>query len=400
MTAWLFGGCFLLALFFLWVNSRAGKTVLPQTLAVEPALAAALEALPEEAEDIRVSLNQLSKQGWPQASQVAYLNQLTQKKLSLSDLSQQLRQFGSPAFVTLFQAGLTNQVAARQLLVLSLDLLDFPEGLSGRPSQTVELLGRIWPDLSPHDRFWAILARAVDLAFPGQSLLVSDDLLARQVHQLRYLLSTYQADWVRRHYGGSGLSDRQALVTYLAQADARDRLGEWLGLTSYDYQLTYDLGESSRLHNKRRFDASNPAAQPMFPENQISVNLKILINYHSEFILSSKGKFLNLMDRGGETVSGVVNGASFNYASRANRRHWELDVWPVGPHDPAFRRRQSKGYRSPNRSWRFRPGWKESFYNAKGHYALDDQSCHQAVKGLARGLEREIKVAREKFKMD
>lgn len=433
----------LLVFGLLWVNSRAGQTIVPQPSDVETALTALLEAGAQEQEEaLRGRLQALGDLGWPEASLVAYLGLLSKEQARgqstrpeadqgflvqsqsaevattpVNDqvlpaeltsnhemdrfLWHQVTSFASPAFAQLFQAGLTDQTAARQLLALSVTLLDFPDELTGQPEQVRELLGRMWPDVAPHAGFWAVFARAVDLAFPGQTILVADDRLARQIHQLRYLLSTYQADWVRRYYGGEGQSDRQALVAYLAQADARDRLGEWLGLSAYDYQLTYDLGESSRLHNKRGQAQASPSGGLVFPEAPGLLNLKILINYHSEFILTSQGQLANLMERSRTSANGILNGASFNYASQLGRRHLELDVAPVAGHDPAFRRRLVRGrglrYRSPkSRRLPWGQDWEESFYNPKGAYALGGQSCYRAVMDFSRDLTREIEAARSR----
>lgn len=433
----------LLVFGLLWANSRAGQTIVPQPSDVETALTALLEAGAKEQEEaLRGRLQALRDLGWPEPSLVAYLGlfskeqarkQSTRPEVEQSFLVQaqsaevattpeadqalpaelapdfetgsylwdQVNSFASPAFAQLFQAGLTDQATARQLLLLSVGLLDFPDELTGRPDQVGELLDRFWPYVPPHAGFWAVFARAVDLAFPGQAILVTEDRLARQVHQLRYLLSTYQADWVRRYYGGTDQSDRQALVAYLSQADARDRLGEWLGLSAYDYQLTYDLGESSRLHNKRGQAQASPGGGLVFPEAPGLLNLKILINYHSEFILTSQGQLANLMERSGTSANGILNGASFNYASQLGRRHLELDVAPVAGHDPAFRRRLVRGrglrYQSPkSRRLPWGQDWEESFYNPKGAYALGGQSCYRAVMDFARDLTREIEAARSR----
>ncbi len=85
----------------------------------------------------------------------------------------------------------------------------------------------------------------------------------------------------------------------------------------------------------------------IYPDETPSVNLKILLYNRIEFILDSQGNFLNEVDAEKVTESGVVNGASFNYGNF--KRHWQLDVEPVQPHDPAFRNRMTKGFRSPNK---------------------------------------------------
>ena len=47
-----------------------------------------------------------------------------------------------------------------------------------------------------------------------------DQLLKRQVHQLRYLLSSYQAQWIRMHNARAGQTDEEALQAYLQEARA------------------------------------------------------------------------------------------------------------------------------------------------------------------------------------
>ena len=59
------------------------------------------------------------------------------------------------------------------------------------------------PDLAPHDAFWKDVARLVDLAFPGD-ILSQEGLVERQIHQLRYLISSQQAQYVRTHYKKQG----------------------------------------------------------------------------------------------------------------------------------------------------------------------------------------------------
>ena len=54
----------------------------------------------------------------------------------------------------------------------------------------------------------------VDLAFPGDSLS-KDVSIERQIHQLRYLISSQQAQYVRTHYKKPGMTDKEALAVYL-----------------------------------------------------------------------------------------------------------------------------------------------------------------------------------------
>ena len=61
-----------------------------------------------------------------------------------------------------------------------------------------------------------------------------DQLLKRQVHQLRYLLSSYQAQWIRIHNARAGQTDEEALQAYLQETIA----------------VRVDAYAAARLHNK------------------------------------------------------------------------------------------------------------------------------------------------------
>ena len=229
--------------------------------------------------------------------------------------------------------------------------------------ETQRLLSYFDPDLAPHDAFWKDVVRLVDLAFPEDSLSKKFS-IERQIHQLRYLISSQQAQYVRTHYKKTGMTDKEALAVYL----------RWKPFTMFD---------QGRLHQKISFCDG----KGIYPDGIPSVNLKILLYNRVEFILDSQGNFLNEVDAEQVTESGVVNGASFNYGNF--KRHWQLDVEPVQPHDPAFRNRMTKGFRSPNKL-RKKWGRKEpehfdkSFYNPNGIYAQSHRSLANDVKRQAR----------------
>lgn len=232
-----------------------------------------------------------------------------------------------------------------QVLQLLLAYIEMPEDLSGELKETQDLLSYFDPDLAPHDSFWKDIVRLVDLAFPGDNLS-QEGLVERQIHQLRYLISSQQAQYVRRHYKKPGMTDKEALAAYL----------RWKPFTMFD---------QGRLHQK----IAVRDGKVVYPDGIPSINLKILLYNRIEFILDSQGNFLNEVDAEKVTESGVVNGASFNYGNY--KRHWQLDVEPVQPHDPAYRNRMTKGFRSPNK---LRKKWgrkapeqfDKSFYNPKG----------------------------------
>ena len=83
-------------------------------------------------------------------------------------------------------------------------------------------------------------------------------------------------------------------------------------------KFDFDVTESARLHNK--------ATRRPILGFELPVNFKILMAFHTEFILDSNGHFANEIDPQGQTHNGIINGASFNYANKNNQRHYELDV--------------------------------------------------------------------------
>lgn len=307
-------------------------------------------------------------------------------------LERQACLFGSDLFVAMWQAEWTEKTfsKARHLLQIGLNTLGFDKGLTQRQTESDTYLSRM-ADIAPDHVFWRQLASLVQIAFPDNSLSHKGD-LARQIHQLRYLISWQQSEWVRRHYGGKEGSDRAALIAYLSHFNVKDSLWENLGLLSYDY--TYDLTKSSRLHNKLAFTKEGlPVPSLAIP------NVKILLRFHSEFILDARGQFANILDG---TENGIVNGASFNYASRNGRCHEALDILPVRNHDPRFRRRVLRTpryrYYSPAKLSRWlgiwwRQDWIWSYFNPKGLYAQDEMSMANLVKEARRALAKEIKQA-------
>ena len=178
-----------------------------------------------------------------------------------------------------------------QVLKLLLAYIEMPEDLSGELEETQHLLSYFDSDLAPHDSFWKDVVKLVDLAFPDDSLSKNVS-IERQIHQLRYLISSQQAQYVRTHYKKPGMTDKEALAVYL----------RWKPFTMFD---------QGRLHQK----VSICDGKAVYPDGIPSVNLKILLYNRIEFILDSQGNFLNEVDAEQVTESGVVNGASFNYGN-------------------------------------------------------------------------------------
>ena len=250
-----------------------------------------------------------------------------------------------------------------------------PEELSGEIAQTRKLLNQFSDNLSPNHPFWSELARLVQVAYPGESM-AEDNLLAHQVHQFRYVISAYQAQWVREEFPAK--SDWQSMLTYLK--DKKER-------RFWRRRFDFDLTESARLHNK--------APKRAILGFELPVNLKILLAFHTEFILDSRGHFANEIDPQGQTHNGIINGASFNYANRNDQRHYELDVAAIKRHDPLFRKRilsnQGNAFLAP--LWikcRRHEDWERSYFNKKGHYARQGRSSYQKVKELIRRFRKDL----------
>lgn len=264
---------------------------------------------------------------------------------------------------------------ARLVLQELMDILEMPEELSGEIAQTRKLLNQFSDNLSPNHLFWSELARLVQVAYPGESM-TEDNLLSHQVHQFRYVISAYQAQWVREEFPAK--SDWQSMLAYLK--DKKER-------RFWRRRFDFDLTESARLHNK--------APKHVILGFELPINLKILLAFHTEFILDSRGHFANEIDPQGQTHNGIINGASFNYANHNDQRHYELDVAAIKRHDPLFRKRilanQGNTFLAP--LWiKCRPheDWERSYFNKKGHYARQGRSSYQMVKQLIQRFRKDL----------
>ena len=152
-------------------------------------------------------------------------------------------------------------------------------------------------------------------------------------------------------------------------------------------RFDFDLTESARLHNK--------APKHVILGFELPINLKILLAFHTEFILDSRGHFANEIDPQGQTHNGIINGASFNYANHNDQRHYELDVAAIKRHDPLFRKRilanQGNTFLAP--LWikcRRHEDWERSYFNKKGHYARQGRSSYQMVKQLIQRFRKDL----------
>lgn len=333
----------------------------------------------EQIESVQGTLTVLKESGWSdRAIQTVFLShllRLPKEEMSIftNNFTAEAVVFASASFYQLLRAEsfYLTQEKAQRLLERMMENLAFPVEL--HHSHLPDLLEKMDCNCPPHHPFWRYFAGLVDRAFPEQQLAEQGN-LNRQVHQLRYLISYQQASWVRQHYG-QGKTDWQALVAYLAS------LPRW----------SYRLRESARLHNKQGFGRSRAETLP--------INLKVLIGFHSEFILAQDGQFALILDEI-PSKNGVVNGASFNYASANNKRHAQLDMAPVGPHDPAFRKKmirsKARTYLSPSRIFKHQAkyhqtAWEQSYFNPKGDFSHKGHSRAGLVAGLSKRFAKDIR---------
>ncbi|MBM7642348.1 DUF3114 domain-containing protein [Streptococcus loxodontisalivarius] len=386
------------------------------------AIASHLKLLPKALSDsdkdslksqLEAASQSLSQDGWSYISIAdGFIDGLSKKgdlaslQKDLSDQLSQTKRFGSSSFQNMWYAQVyqvLGEKEAQQLLTVSYQNMALPNNLSGDNQETARLVASFSDDLEPASDFWDSFSEVVKKAFPKRSLSKKTS-LARMTHQFRYVISAQQAQWVRTNYGKDGETDKQALARYLATKDEKNSVSEALGIDGYDYDVTYDLGESSRLHNKVSVQLGQFGdGVVVYPNYTMSTNIKIVMDFHTEFILNSQGEFLNEVDPEGASETGIINGASFNYASANDAAHIRLDVKPVGPNDPTFRieaNRQTYTYKSPNKlkySWQEsdKLQWANSYYNKEGYYSQKGKSAASLVKSSANSFKKMIEGYRK-----
>ncbi|MBF7093960.1 DUF3114 domain-containing protein [Streptococcus sp. HF-1907] len=275
----------------------------------------------------------LQAQGWSQTTiQTTYLNSLYLRSDISKSLKKQIekpvkqaRIIGSNSFRQLWQTEYGNaenlsQDKADKLLHLIMTSIKMPKALNGQVKQTKRLLSHFDNSLTPSDPFWSQLALLVQTLYPNDDFTLASP-FSDQVHQLRYIISGQQAQWVRHFYREDGETDSDALAKYLAH------------LSKDDYSLT----ESSRYHNKVAAEkTSSGKLKAVYADNVEQSNFKVLIKFHSEFIVSEQGQFLNETDVENRSRNAIINSASFNYANQNDARHFQLDVNSIEPHEPKF----------------------------------------------------------------
>lgn len=323
------------------------------------------------AEATKQGQSAVSQLGWSRQALDQVLRAAGERAADPAAVRAEAGRFGSPVFKQLWalDSRRVSSQKAQQLLAGAMACVGMPAELSGSPEETQALLAQIDANLAPHDGFWRLFSRTLQRAFPYDDFSQKDGRqeLKRQLHQFRYVISCQQAQWVRERFRGLGMTDAEALATYFKTYPG----------------LPYSFSESSRLHNKAYIDQQDSTAAPLYPDGQTKqANIKILLAFHTEFILDMEGYFLNILDPEGSSQNGLVNGASFNYGDR-NRpgnqaSHTRYDVRTPGPWDPAFRRQvaknQGRSFKSPQNN-----RGPLGYHGRTSRYAIEGRSAKQSV---------------------
>lgn len=264
---------------------------------------------------------QLEQDGWTsQAIQKGFINRLAvnSKAEDFKNAYRSIQIIGSEKFKLLWslQDSAVTSHQAHANLQLLLKYLRLPNEITNNKIENEQLVRRFDANLSPTDPFWDQLSFLVQLNYNDLSQVTYSP-FNQKIHQLRYLISAQQSQWVRRFYQEDKETDAQAFAKYLASLEKEQ----------------YILYESSRYHNKVA-DLGNQL--PLYSDNIPQNNYKVLVNFHSEFILSEEGQFLSPLDYQHSNRNSLVNGASFNYANSNNDLHFKLDVELIDRLDPIF----------------------------------------------------------------
>ena len=319
----------------------------------------------------------LARLGWRENS-LAYLEKYLQEYKDVQAYQEQYQSvffFASPLFQKMWFHELQNmdEAVAQDLLRGVMKILLMPSDLSGTCEETAFLLSRMAPACPPHSPFWSSFSRVVQVAFAQDPLASKegDQLLKRQIHQFRYLLSAYQAQWIREHYARAGQTDEEALQAYLQETKG----------------IKIDAYAAARLHNKVYVDQDGQLAFPSRAQAQL--NFKVLLNFHTEYILDQGGQFLNEVDPYQISENGIVNGASFNYGLARGHTHKDLDIDPVKPWDPPFRKKvlyqQGVRYLASKND-----RGEQGYWSRKGVFAQGGKSYKQQVAQRVRSFLRGI----------
>lgn len=158
--------------------------------------------------DLLDYVRKLNRDGWSyKAVQKGYLEHLTVggNSYHFEQRYSRIRLIGSPDFQKLWQQEEMTQTPqeAQKRLELLLTYLNMPEELTGQVHQTQQILAHFSPNLTPTDPFWDQLSALIQACYINLEHIPYSS-FNRQIHQLRYLLSTQQIEWVRSQYGKKG----------------------------------------------------------------------------------------------------------------------------------------------------------------------------------------------------
>ena len=274
---------------------------------------------------------------------------------------------------------ISDQKSAEKILKWLFHIADFKTGEDIRNLKITDIFSS---DLSPKNFFWRDFAHLVQTAFPkglvDENLSESEIDLAKRTHQFRYLIDEQIVFYVRRSFRLKELrlNDSQKLAAYLSSFPETKKFN--LNLLAENKKDFYWAIESARLHEKISLkDLANRRNFRIFRPN-----LKIVIDFHIEFVLDSQGNFLYILGSGN---NGPINGASYNFAdyndskislgrscNHENSRHFNLDIEPIKYYDPLFRSELLKNYRAPT--------LKEFKRSPFFHHSIEYQSKRAALK--------------------
>ncbi|BDR59402.1 DUF3114 domain-containing protein [Xylocopilactobacillus apicola] len=342
---------------------------------------------------VRKILADLRSDGWAAASLQRFVKIINAQLFSLNKLQNAARQVGSQVFLDLWSAWqCSDSKSAQDKLRLLLKIIQLPLDLPQSPALVAELISHFDHSLDPANEFWDDLSKTVQLAFANGNISDYKE-LGKQIHNLRYVISAQQAQYIRDSDPGNK-TDGEKLALYLTKHD-------------------YTTEESDRLHQKGYYNGKFM----QYPAGYANGDIKVVVNFHSEFILNSEGRFQNEIDPEGASENGIVNGASFNYADNNDRdkakTHKRLDV-EYADFDPAWRdytiNKSLKDKNNPVRyvsPTNFHPllktakvgsEWNRSYQNPDGYYQINGLSSEQNSKRLRAEFNNLVETLRQKKK--
>lgn len=272
--------------------------------------------------EIKNDIKKLYNDGWSyQAIKIGYLNDYKVNNKSHNQLLlSNIHQIGSDRFQKMWAVlpEVKQPLEAQKRLHLILNYAGFTKDLDDKNSHPKQLLNHFSDRLDPANTFWDQIASLVQMSYLDNDF-VHYSIFNQKIHQFRYVISLQQEKWIRKHFKKKSNTDADALASYLATLTPDD----------------YDLYQSSRLHNKiGQLTTSTGVLKPIYSDNIPQNNYKILIHFHTEFILDSTGHFVMALDDEVENRNNLINSASFNYANQNDDLHKSLDMDPVNIYDP------------------------------------------------------------------